>query len=288
MFYWIAAAALASTALLILVHLVRAVDRPADGGPEKHVGRPRSSGETRVVCFGDSHTHGRAGADWVGLLRERMGPDGYRFVNAGVNGDLAWNLGRRLEPVVACHPDVVVVLVGSNDVMAACHEGDCAGYVRKKKLPRDPAVDFYEQSLGDLIRRLSDGTGASPVLCTIPPLGEAPVPRVDAALAAHNDVVRKLGAASGLSVLPVFQRLADSIAAHPARAYVPGAREQAIGRSCVQHYLLGRSWDEVARAQGFRLLHDGIHFGETAARVVADLVEEELRSRGRDTSEGTA
>ena len=84
MFFWIAAAALASTALLILVHLVRAVDRPADDGPEKHVGRPRSSGETRVVCFGDSHTHGRAGADWVSLLRERMGPDGYLFINAGV------------------------------------------------------------------------------------------------------------------------------------------------------------------------------------------------------------
>jgi hypothetical protein len=38
-----------------------------------------------IVCFGDSHTQGQLGADYVGLLRAKFQGQ-LRFVNCGTNG----------------------------------------------------------------------------------------------------------------------------------------------------------------------------------------------------------
>jgi lysophospholipase L1-like esterase len=57
-------------------------------------------------------------ADYLALLRARLGSDGYEFVNAGINGNLAWNVLQRLDEVVACRPDAVTLLVGTTDVLA--------------------------------------------------------------------------------------------------------------------------------------------------------------------------
>ena len=69
-----------------------------------------------VVCVGDSVTEGVSSADWVAMLRERGGAQGVQVVNAGVAGDLAWNVLQRLDSVVRCDPDTVTVMVGTNDV----------------------------------------------------------------------------------------------------------------------------------------------------------------------------
>ena len=47
---------------------------------------------TLVVCAGDSITHGVMSADYLAPLRAQLGRDGYAFVNAGINGNLAWNV----------------------------------------------------------------------------------------------------------------------------------------------------------------------------------------------------
>jgi lysophospholipase L1-like esterase len=73
--------------------------------------RPGTS--TLVACVGDSLTAGQLSADWVGMLAERLGPQGYEFVDAGVNSQLAWNVPQRLDEVIACDPEVVTLLVKS-------------------------------------------------------------------------------------------------------------------------------------------------------------------------------
>ncbi len=71
-----------------------------------------------VVCAGDSLTRGRSSANWVEILPRRFAPGGYEFANAGIDGDLAWNVLARIGDVVRCEPDIVTLLVGSNDVIA--------------------------------------------------------------------------------------------------------------------------------------------------------------------------
>jgi lysophospholipase L1-like esterase len=93
----------------------------------------------RVLCFGDSNTHGCPGDDidyvrlpadrrWTGLLQDLLG-DGYEVIEEGLNGrttdvdyeDRPGHNGRPyFVPCLLSHQplDVVVVMLGSNDLKA--------------------------------------------------------------------------------------------------------------------------------------------------------------------------
>jgi lysophospholipase L1-like esterase len=72
-----------------------------------------------LICFGDSLTEGAIGASYVDILREHL-PAAIRVINAGINGDTTINLLRRFKrDVVPYRPDVVVILVGLNDLTTA-------------------------------------------------------------------------------------------------------------------------------------------------------------------------
>ncbi|MFE3321105.1 hypothetical protein [Nocardia sp. NPDC059195] len=51
--------------------------------------------------------------------------------------------------------------------------------------------------------------------------------------------------------------------------------------AATQHYLLGQSWDQVARDGGMRLLIDHIHLNDRGGAIVADLTSTWLSSLPR-------
>src|SRR6218665_1058966 len=67
-----------------------------------------------LVCFGDSNTHGNVSYNWVSDLG-RIFHD-LQVLNAGVNSDLTYSLLQRIDDVIACQPDFITVLAGTNDV----------------------------------------------------------------------------------------------------------------------------------------------------------------------------
>ena len=69
-----------------------------------------------VVCLGASIVRGRASVDFVEILRSRL-PQ-LEFVNGGVNGDTADDILQRLDPVIACPPKAIVILIGTSDAPA--------------------------------------------------------------------------------------------------------------------------------------------------------------------------
>ena len=76
-----------------------------------------------IVCAGDSITHGIISTNWVGMLESRF-PD-CRFINAGVNSELAYNLLGRIDPIIGINPDIVIILIGTNDVNAKIGRASC-------------------------------------------------------------------------------------------------------------------------------------------------------------------
>jgi hypothetical protein len=68
--------------------------------PRRIVAQHSLHGEKLVVLFGDSITEGMMSSNYVDLLEQRMGHENYRFLNAGVGGDTAYNLLNRLSPIV--------------------------------------------------------------------------------------------------------------------------------------------------------------------------------------------
>jgi acyl-CoA thioesterase I len=237
--------------------------------------RPGTS--TLVVCVGDSLTAGQLSADWVGLLANRLGPAGYEFVNAGVNSQLAWNVLQRLDEVIACDPDVVTLLVGSNDVLATLSPAHEARHRRYQRLPRRPTLEWYLDNVDRILDRVEAETRARLVVLELPPIGEDLDSEPNRRVERYNTALRERCERRDVPCLPLHQRLADMLpAGHraPAGAGATGPMVTAAAR----RLLLRQDWDTISAAQGLRLLTDHVHLNPTAAAVVADLVTEALTS----------
>ena len=258
--------------------LVYAGKRLLDGlvrpiSPAAFVGAGRPP-ETRwvVVCAGDSITHGLVSANYVTRLQDRLGPNGYQFVNAGATGDLAWNLAQRVGAITRCTPDIVTILIGTNDAAAQIGRSWRDSYVTGQHLPRLPTVDWYFENLIGIVRQLRTES-ATVLLLTIPPLGEDLSSRYNAIVQQVNQRIRDVGRSEGVPVLPLHERL---VAALP-RGRTPAAfdgTKRLIYRAIAARFLLRRSWDAIAANHGRALLTDDLHLGDTAAGIVADVIEE--------------
>jgi lysophospholipase L1-like esterase len=107
-----------------------------------------------VACLGDSITRGQVSADYVARLEQRFAARGFQFVNAGVNGNLAWNVLQRIGDVVDRKPDVVTLLVGTNDVNATVDRLRESAYRRRQHIPRAPTLAWYAECVDAILARL--------------------------------------------------------------------------------------------------------------------------------------
>ena len=252
-------------------------------GPSAYARRtPSSSARTVVVCAGDSITHGLVSANYVAMLADRLRGRGYEFVNAGVTSDLAWNLAERLDPIIACHPDVVTILVGTNDAAAQIDASWRAAYVRAQHLPQEPSLTWFAEELRRIILRLRNETPARIALLTIPPLGEDLDSRYNAIVAEANRLIGAVGKAEGVTVLPLHDRLVESLSRDLPLARFDGTK-RLVYRALFQRFVLRRSWDDIVRRQGRTLLSDDLHLGDRAGQIVAGVIEEYLQRTGPRT-----
>src|SRR5258708_32204639 len=107
-----------------------------------------------VECLGASLTAGTVSCDCLELLRARPSLAGFRFVNHGVNGDLAWNGLERLDRVIADRPHLDTILIGTNDVNATMRKRNLLRDKAFNKLPTEPTLTWYECHLRNIVKRM--------------------------------------------------------------------------------------------------------------------------------------
>ncbi|MFC4242980.1 SGNH/GDSL hydrolase family protein [Gryllotalpicola reticulitermitis] len=221
-----------------------------------------------VVCLGDSLTDGVMSAPYVPYLEREFGPDGYAFVNAGISGDLAYNVLQRLDDVIACRPDVVVIACGANDAAAHISEEWTQWYLKAKHAPQRPTIEWYEATLTEIVKRLRAETSARLALLELPPFTEELDGVVNERVRRYNDIVRTVGDATGTPVIPLYDAMAAQIPADFAPPVFDGSRRH-MGRALRDHYLFRRSWDTISRRNGFVLHTDFAHMNTRGARIIA-------------------
>jgi len=236
-------------------------------------GRPKIG--RLVACIGDSLTHGNLGVCWVNHLRHEFPND--EFLNEGINGDVVWQVHERLEPILKCHPDVIILMIGSNDAMGSFNKRSGEGYKKKNKLPEIPTFDAFKKLLPELIDRLSEIPKLA--ICTLPPIGEYPGSTINQHIDKFNDFIKKTAQEKHISVLAVSDSMWDELSnrTYPVkRNYNPKMMVIAkdIYGACIQHYIFKRTWDKIAESRRSWLLFDQIHLGERGARVIFNLAKE--------------
>lgn len=235
--------------------------RSPAGPPEQACSDGRSSDGPVVVAAGASMTAGTLGADWVGALRARQEFDGFRFVNAGVNGSTSADLRERVDTdILACRPDAVLVLIGTNDV--------------RNGVP----VDTYRDNLAAVVDRITSETTARVALMSLPPLGEDLDADINHALGHYNRVIIDTAARSGIDYLPLHERLAALLERSGNSRTSYDFSFALAFRAAAQRYLLRRSWDQIAQRHGLELYVDHIHLSDRAGAVVTDLTARWLQT----------
>ncbi|MFW5861507.1 MAG: SGNH/GDSL hydrolase family protein [Spirochaetota bacterium] len=234
----------------------------------------RNPDDTRkvVVCAGDSITHGSVSVNYVDMLQKRLG-DKYIFVNAGINGELAWNLDQRVNQVIACNPDYVTILIGTNDANASMNEKSSKRYIKDMGLPRKPDKQWYRDNLEKLVDKLKKETDARIALLSLPPIGEEPGNDAYERATEYSREVKTVARAIGVTYLPLHEKMTARIVTTAPRVSYNGTTEPAMYKALARHYLLGKSFDEIAEINGLIYLTDLLHLNSRGAGEVADLIE---------------
>lgn len=235
-----------------------------------------SPGRRVVVCAGDSLTHGSMSFNYLELLSARLENEGFQFVNAGVNGDRILDLLARAGEIVACESECITVLIGTNDVLA---------YLKTRLMKEyDPAhvsIHPFRTHLHSLISEFKKKTRARLALLSIPVIGGDLDGEENVCVKAFNQVVRALANEERIAYLPLFENQAELLAS---RKYSPRKLPQgrfSRTKILLEHYLLGRSWEDIASSRGYLLTTDGIHMSSSGARMIADLIEDFLMTPDR-------
>lgn len=232
-----------------------------------------------VVCLGDSNVCGQVSVSFVDLLRRRLGDDGFLFINAGVNGDLAYNVLGRLDAVIARQPDFVIVLAGSNDVNATLNPGIRLGYCLWKGLPESPRSEWYRANMVRIIRLLKEKTSARIAVTSFPVLGEDLESLPNQRIRAYSALLMEIAFEEGVAYLPVHERQEEYLRQVRHVSGRPHYADSTImWTSLLRHYVLRRSFDTIAEENGFVLTTEGLHLNSRGAAIVADEVEFFLRA----------
>ena len=232
-----------------------------------------------VTCIGDSLTHGNIGDCWVENLRKEYPKD--TFLNEGINGDVVWQVQQRIKPILDCKPDIVLLMIGTNDAMASFDHNSGKRYKRNNKLPEVPTFKSYQKLLPELIDSLSDIPNIA--LCTIPPIGENKDSAVNNHVKKYNEFIELIAKNKNITLIPVSRLLWDdlSIRTYPSKSDYDPCTLPIIRRiygGIVHHYIFKRSWDDVAKSKGQWLLFDQIHLGERGAKIVFNIAKKYISS----------
>jgi lysophospholipase L1-like esterase len=232
-----------------------------------------------VVLLGDSITHGRIGVNYVEIIEDQLKGDHIEFINAGINSELAWNNLQRVDDVIQCNPDIVTVLIGTNDVNASMTEDSMKSYVKRMKLPREPDIDWYRSSLISLVDTLEKETTAKIALLSIPTIGEDPNHPAFIRSSEYSRIVSQVAKEMNVAYLPLHERMVERLqessvnATYPYEKYFMG-----ILTGIIKHYALRRSWDDIARSSGFSFHVDYLHLNTGGAQMIADLIGKFIQS----------
>jgi len=266
----ILAAALAAA----FFYISKIISTPSLGRAEDYLKTKEHENKKIIACIGDSLTHGNIGQSWVDYLREEF--PNYVFLNEGINGNTAWQVLQRLNPILECKPALIILMIGTNDALGSFDRDSGLRYKKNNNLPEVPTLEKYKEQLPKLIDKIAIQSKVA--ICTLPPIGENMDSEVNKHVNEFNDYIELIATEKKISLLTVSDALWSDI---DSRTYslkfeynpkaIPLLRR--IFGGIFHHYLFKKSWNDIAKAKGQWILFDQIHLNERGAEIVYKVVE---------------
>jgi len=233
-----------------------------------------------VACVGSSTTASKGTYGWIAELESRPQNGRFRFANSGVGGDLSFNVVRRLRRVIEIQPDRVIVLIGTNDILASVFPNFRRVVRVWKGLPEKLSAQRFQENLELITRRLRQKTDATIALSSLAPVGEDPhsadpvQARLNELCAAYNRVIREVSSREGTEYIAFYEAFQDQLErSHTAKAFTRFSFASFYRDYLVRETILRRSFDEIARINGWEFHIDGVHLNTRGGRILTEAVQ---------------
>ena len=232
-----------------------------------------------VACLGDSNTQGTMAYNFVNELATSMGEEGYDFINAGVNGDLVYNVLNRLDEVIICDPDYIIILIGTNDILAQLNKPNEIKFELKKHLPMKPNEAWFISNLTAVISKLKANTRAKIAILSLPLISEDTDSFAFKQAIEYSQQIQKIAQLEQITYLPLNEwqlkfleenreTKRKKVKTSPFAFFMPSFK----------HYVLRKSWEEISQEAGLILTVDTVHQNKIAASMIEQLIRSFLET----------
>jgi len=241
---------------------------------------------TTIACLGSSTTAAKGTFNWIAELKKRPQNTTVTFLNFGVGGDLSYNALQKVHRVIAAAPDKVLILIGSNDILAMVFPNVKRIYMRWKRLPQEPSVPWFRENLQQIIRQIKAQTAAEIAVASLAEVGEAPGTKnivqlqLNMLFANFAEIIKEVAEAEDVHYLPFYERFHDAILASPGRAFTRFSFLSFYRDYLFREFILRYSFDKIAQMNGWKFHIDGVHLNTRGGMILVDLVQEFLTHGG--------
>ena len=238
-----------------------------------------------VACLGSSTTASKGTFKWIDELEKRPQNSRFRFVNFGVGGDLSFNTVQHLDRVITARPQRVIILIGTNDVMASVFP-NFRRFVRVvKRLSEEPSPAWFEDNLNFIVHKLRRGADPRIALSSLAPVGEDPSSRrpvqerLNELIASYNGIIRKVASTARTGYIPFGESFEDHLVrAGTAKAFTHFSFAAFYRDYLFREMILRQSFDRISAINGWQFHIDGIHLNTNGGRILTETVQQFLDS----------
>ncbi|NHJ04633.1 MAG: SGNH/GDSL hydrolase family protein [Candidatus Heimdallarchaeota archaeon] len=265
-------------ALFIMFNFINVFQQPKNS-PRKFLQKRKNlqSHKKRIVFLGDSLTQGNMSVNFIKMVKKKLGIQNFSYINAGANSELTFHVLQRIEEIIKCQPDYIIILIGTNDANRELRSRNMKFPIKYTKLPQSPTFEWFSENLEEIITLLLEETNAIIGLCSLPPLGEDLNHQANIQCQKYSDEIKRKTKEFNINYLPVFEKSIEFLEKNPSRAKY-SFEHRLIEYAFIKHRIFRYKLDKISEQYGFSITTDHVHLNSKGAKIVANLIIEFIKN----------
>jgi lysophospholipase L1-like esterase len=187
--------------------------------------------------------------------------------------------------VITLRPERVIILIGTNDIMATVFPNFRRFARLFKRLHEEPSPARFEENLHFTVHKLQRETNARIGLSSLAPVGEDPnsrhpvQARLNELIATYNGIIRDVASTARTHYIPFWESFEDQLVrAGSAKPFTHFSFASFYRDYLFREVILRQSFDRISRMNGWQFHIDGIHLNTKGGRILTEAVQQFLDS----------
>ncbi|GBF50767.1 hypothetical protein LPTSP4_22940 [Leptospira ryugenii] len=238
--------------------------------------------QKKILFLGDSITHGRVSYDYVQSLAGRFDPNQYSLINEGINSRLSQQIWELTDAVVKLSPDLIFIMIGTNDAKASLNKEEYDRYRSLWNLKEPANLESYTNHLDAICKKLKEETKARIVLVSIPLLGEDSASIPYKVASQYALAVKSIALKHNVGYIPFFETLEIKWEEKFSKEKKGRAYETNVWPmywTILKYYSTTYDWNQLSDANGYFFLTDGIHLNERSGQILEAFIYKEIHKK---------